>query len=389
MPPRKRKHHPSRPHSQWAPPPSSEQASNEYFAVLSSHSSNAAAAATSSRTTGPTWAAHGASWNEPVPVHPSADPDLFIQAYEADVFLGPQAADSARAMEYSTESGPGDALLAWEGASHAQLWPGDDDDVIHVGSGADQGGEGTKSNAVWVDRYDARLLLNRLPESSSPLNRPDSPSGRPSSPSGWTDLPSDTEDAFFLSPSEVLTLRQTKKRQDLDRLREERLAALQAEDEEELEEEDEWGGSDEEPDDAQKVIMTRTAQHLSKSPNPAQLEARILTNHGSDPRFTFLRGRWGRAWNLMRGKARMNAENEAKVKEGGMGGLGGYGDSDEDEESEAVEVHDVELGAVDIAIEVCPVDEEEAKKEARRRKAREWAEQRKKAAQQVEDLQDS
>lgn len=87
-----------------------------------------------------------------MPVHPSADPDLFIQAYEADVFLGPQAADSARAMEYSTESGPGDALLAWEGASHAQLWPGDDDDVIHVGSGADQGGEGTKSNAVWVDR---------------------------------------------------------------------------------------------------------------------------------------------------------------------------------------------------------------------------------------------
>jgi hypothetical protein len=42
--------------------------------------------------------------------------------------------------------------------------------------------------------------------------------------------------------------------------------------------------------------MERTIASISRSKNPQQLEMRILANHGSDPRFAFLRGRWRRAW---------------------------------------------------------------------------------------------
>lgn len=81
--------------------------------------------------------------------------------------------------------------------------------------------------------------------------------------------------------------------------------------------------------------MCRTAAHVHASPNPAQLEMRILANHGADSRFAFLRGRWSRAWRLTKGKLRLELEaKKAKEKEAaGIGGLAGYGDSDEDEDS--------------------------------------------------------
>ena len=76
--------------------------------------------------------------------------------------------------------------------------------------------------------------------------------------------------------------------------------------------------------------MRRTATHVLSSPNPAQLELRILANHGADPRFAFLRGRWARAWRLAKAhvqadRAKAEAQSQAKV---GLGGLVGYGGTD-------------------------------------------------------------
>src|SRR5882757_696876 len=50
------------------------------------------------------------------------------------------------------------------------------------------------------------------------------------------------------------------------------------------------------PDEHQITLMRRTAAHITSSPNPEQLEMRILANHGNDTRFSFLRGRWKCAW---------------------------------------------------------------------------------------------
>ena len=87
------------------------------------------------------------------------------------------------------------------------------------------------------------------------------------------------------------------------------------------------------PDDAQRELMRRTASHIMSSPNAAQLEMRILANHGTDPRSAFLRGRWSRAWRLTKGKLRLELEAEERRKEeeaqqssgATLGGLAGYG----------------------------------------------------------------
>lgn len=182
----------------------------------------------------------------------------------------------------------------------------------------------------------------------------------------------------------------------MERLREERMRALAEEDGEENDgpPEEVWGGSDEEPDDEQRAVMARTATHLAASPNAAQLEMRILANHGANPLFAFLRGRWSRAWAAA--KARVRAEKEGKVeKKANLGGLMAYGDSDEseEEEDEAVE-EDGKKGEEDIGgdgegrgkegevmegIQVGSDDtsvDEEALKDARRARAREWVERR-------------
>jgi hypothetical protein len=54
--------------------------------------------------------------------------------------------------------------------------------------------------------------------------------------------------------------------------------------------------------------MRRTATHIISSPNPEQLEMRILANHGKDARFSFLRGRWKCAW------IRLKEEEMAKLE---------------------------------------------------------------------------
>ena len=76
--------------------------------------------------------------------------------------------------------------------------------------------------------------------------------------------------------------------------------------------------------------MRRTATHLLASPNPAQLEMRILANHGADRRFAFLRARWSRAWRLAKAKAGIQGKDKPSDKPAVLGGLAGYGNSDSD-----------------------------------------------------------
>ncbi|EJF62049.1 hypothetical protein DICSQDRAFT_161308 [Dichomitus squalens LYAD-421 SS1] len=237
-------------------------------------------------------------------------------------------------------------------------------------------------------RYDARLLLESLPNISS---QPEAIS-RASSPGGWSDLPSDAEDTFFFTAEETEDYRRDKRRRVMD----------QDGSDEERDPKESWGGSDEEPDDAQRKLMRRTASHILSSPNPAQLEMRILANHGADPRFAFLRGRWSCAWQLARGKVRLEQEEEknrraAQAKTQNLiGGLAGYGDSDEGSEAAEEEyqedVREAPLegrgtaevaGSSELSHEV-----DNAVKAARRARAREWAEKRR-AAKEAADARNS
>lgn len=119
-------------------------------------------------------------------------------------------------------------------------------------------------------------------------------------------------------------------------------------------------------EESQKDLMQRTAKHLYSSPNPAQLEMRILANHGADKRFAFLRGRWSRTWQIFKGKARMaNTQQDGRQKPvSGLDMLADYADSD-DSDAEPESPHaEALLGA------------EAELQEARRARAKEWAAKR-------------
>lgn len=244
----------------------------------------------------------------------------------------------------------------------------------------------------FIFRYDARLLLDALPlhlRSTTNATR-----SVPDSPGGWSDIPSDSEDTFFFSPQEVEDFHREKKRRLLDTNREERLRARRIEDGEssEVEEDEEiWGGSDEEPDDSQRELMRRTAQHILSSPKPAQLEMRILANHGGDKKFAFLRGRWSRVWRILKGKARREKEEHDKERDkgredkvgNGLGVLVGYEDSeDEGDDDDARNVgtsydREAESGQSE---KTEPANQkplnDDITKMARRARAKEWAEKR-------------
>lgn len=232
-------------------------------------------------------------------------------------------------------------------------------------------------------RYDARLLLDALPSISH-----DTPLDVPSSPGGWSDLPSDAEDTFFFSPDEIEDYRRDKRRRLIDQGREDRLRALHSEAEaDEQPAEEQWGGSDEEPDETERDLMRRTASHILSSPNPAQLEMRILANHGADRRFAFLKGRWSRAWRLAKTHTRMDKERQEQKAQpnSSLGGLAGYGgsdseaDSDSDRSGEDVEKKDDEKVAETDenppTVGSADAQDDEAKA-ARRARAKEWAEKR-------------
>ncbi|KAI0338718.1 hypothetical protein BDW22DRAFT_670072 [Trametopsis cervina] len=296
------------------------------------------------------------------PEYTQPDPSLHIQAHEADIIRGQHTHVLALSLEAQYADGNSGTRLI----------------RLHASEG---------ENAVWVDRYDARLLLDALPlEGPSGVSTPASENAR-LSPTGWSDLPSDAEDTFFFSPEEVEDFHREKRRRTMERGREERLRARRAEDGEDDEgkehEEDTWGGSDEEPDDPQKELMRRTATHILSSPNPAQLEMRILANHGADRRFAFLRGRWSRAWRIAKGHTKLRLEEEkAKQEEkAGLGGLAGYASDSEEEEApeqeqEGVEEEEKPMGVVENDAGPSAVD---AVMEARRARAKEWAAKRRKA----------
>ena len=132
--------------------------------------------------------------------------------------------------------------------------------------------------------------------------------------------------------------------------------------------------------------MRRTATHLLSSPNAAQLEMRILANYGSDKRFAFLRGRWSRRWSLVKLKARLDKEKDQMGKgteksQASLGLVTAYGsdDSEEGDRNMMSKGKDVTATAAHSA-PVEPPDSmvavEEAAKEARRKRAKEWAEKR-------------
>ncbi|KAF8151765.1 hypothetical protein B0H34DRAFT_728932 [Crassisporium funariophilum] len=324
---------------------------------------------------------------------------LYIQAYEADVIRGPRAkaaAESLEVYEYTLDESRrciikpmvGSALIRWGGetTNTSRVSVQDDDDDLP------QAKHDSKS-PIWVDRYDARLLLDALPDNTVVVTH----DSRTDSPTGWSDLSSDAEDTFFFSRDEVEDFRKEKRRKLLERTREERLKARMEEDgvQEDEQEDDIWGGSDEEPDEPQKDLMRRTATHLLTSPNAAHLEMRILANHGGDRRFAFLRGRWSRTWNVMKAKARMEkSQKDAKEtqKPAGLGVLTGYGSDESGAESDTgIEQGGERQGVVQEAPATMEVKQvptspsttmasesnlEEAAKEARRKRAREWAEKR-------------
>jgi hypothetical protein len=130
--------------------------------------------------------------------------------------------------------------------------------------------------------------------------------------------------------------------------------------------------------------MRRTASHLLSSPNPAQLEMRILANHGGDRRFSFLRGRWKNVWSLSKAKARLEKEREAE-KAAGLGVLAGYGSDDNDSDQEANDGVQGVIPEVPLCEEKHQVQEaipgggDDAAKEARRKRLKEWAEKRRAA----------
>lgn len=87
--------------------------------------------------------------------------------------------------------------------------------------------------------------------------------------------------------------------------------------------------------------MAHTAVSLSKSPNPHQLEMRILANHASDDRFSFLQGRYKHAWDKVKLETRLKNQNDPAKKakeEKAIGALVGGYESSDDEESNGDDV---------------------------------------------------
>lgn len=144
-------------------------------------------------------------------------------------------------------------------------------------------------------------------------------------------------------------------------------------------------------------LMRRTAAHTVRANNDAQLRARILAHHGADVRFAFLRGRWSHAWALAQAEANravLEKEREKAQNAHALGGLTGYGSGSEEDDAEddgavdgssdnVTERTQVLEGAAEGEQATQEAQSEEvalhAAQEARRAKAREWAEKRRAA----------
>lgn len=95
-----------------------------------------------------------------------------------------------------------------------------------------------------ISRYDARLLLDSLPDLTKKTTV------RQCSPTGWTDVSSDEEDMFFFTEEEIEDFRRDKRRKMIEKAREDRMKALEDEDFGDTDgppgKSGGWGGSDEE-----------------------------------------------------------------------------------------------------------------------------------------------
>jgi hypothetical protein len=75
---------------------------------------------------------------------------------------------------------------------------------------------------------------------------------------------------------------------------------------------------------------------------------RILANHGSDPRFAFLRGRWSRTWRAIKNPPPSTSPGLAqKTGPAALRGLAGYGDGSDSEDEDSGQDKEVAGGAVD------------------------------------------
>ncbi|WVQ72612.1 hypothetical protein IAR50_002170 [Cryptococcus sp. DSM 104548] len=249
---------------------------------------------------------------------------------------------------------------------------------------------GEAEGEVWAERHDMIHLLPNLPNEGRSLP-PRSPSPARSS-SSWS-LPSDTEATWALSDEEdIEAYKNEKKRKWMEALRAERLREREREDMDRgqvvQKSADGWN-VDEEPPEGILSLMSHTALALSASPNPSVLEIRILTNHSTDERFAFLRGRYKKAWEAVKEKLRREKEEKARKeeRERGLGGLGGYGsDSESEDGSEGTPEPPADEGVPPPPEEDVPPlpfppplpsgDDEEEKKRQRRLRVEEWKRKR-------------
>ena len=88
------------------------------------------------------------------------DPSLFIQAHEADLVHGPQAASAARSLEVLRGHGKGqpevvgDGLIEWAGVGRGIIdWSNDEDHMQLRGSSVTSEDAPKGQTGYWVDRY--------------------------------------------------------------------------------------------------------------------------------------------------------------------------------------------------------------------------------------------
>jgi hypothetical protein len=162
-------------------------------------------------------------------------------------------------------------------------------------------------------------------------------------------LDPDSEDLFFFSVDEAEDIRREKRRRLVESNHEARLLAMKGSGPVEPTA-NSWGGSDEEvraiyyipksfrfknamqPDASEMALMGKTATYIVSSPNPVQLEMRILANHGGDPRFAFLRGRWKRAWETAKETSKPLTVKATSSKPSGLVSYDSGGDESRDDE---------------------------------------------------------
>ncbi|KAJ9478568.1 SURP motif domain-containing protein [Pseudozyma hubeiensis] len=140
--------------------------------------------------------------------------------------------------------------------------------------------------SVTTDRYDAVHLLSQLPPKPSHTGSTADPVGD----LGWSDLDSDTEDMFYMTDAEADQFKHDKARSALEAQHSTRLANLSSLSPSPPLHPEAAIEDDKEPNlsRTQFELMQKTAKIVTSSSNASMLELKILTNHASDERFSFL-----------------------------------------------------------------------------------------------------